>query len=608
LQSSADGNAITYLGEDFYLSKLGNLNQYISRRDTQGWSTANLTPGVPSTSETAVERNLHVGFAPDLSAGVIQTESPLSEGQLAGYINLYITRESSTVPALTVQPPNQTPVSYRARFAGGNAGSGTSAPFTHVLFSANDAVTPEAVYSSAKDNLYEWSEGQLHAVNVLPGQTESDPGASFGRDEVIETTDLPSFSNAISADGSRVFWTDQNNGNLYVREDGESTTQVDAAVGGGGQFETASTDGSKVLFIKAGHLYLYDVETKNTMDLAEGGGVEGILGASDDASHAYYVSNSVLTGEEKNAQGEQATGGQPNLYVWAGGATKYITTLSPADNSMSKYTTQKILGDWFSSFAGRTARVSPDGRYAAFMSVRPLTGYDNRQADNPAKSLSEIFLYDSLSGGVACASCNADGSRPNASSPLPAPVNGEYQQRYLNDAGELFFSTTDRVAPGDTNNAADVYEFSSGRAHLLSPGNTEDEAVFADASESGKDVFFTTRQRLVGADGDSIVDLYDARVGGGIASQNAPPPLQCLGEGCKPPATELPFSASPGSSSFVGPENPPAAFHNKKVTKSTTKTRHKKRPHKKARKKTKRKSGKKSNVTRVVKRGGGGAR
>ncbi len=43
---------------------------------------------------------------------------------------------------------------------------------------------------------------------------------------------------------------------------------------------------------------------------------------------------------------------------------------------------------------------------------------------------------------------------------------------------------------------------------------------FADASASGNDVFFFTDQPLVGQDQDSLVDVYDARVGGGIAAQS----------------------------------------------------------------------------------------
>jgi hypothetical protein len=244
------------------------------------------------------------------------------------------------------------------------------------------------------------------------------------------------------------------------------------------------------------------------------------------------------------------------------------------------------------------------------MSIKPLTGYDNREVGsiNEGARKNEIFLYDAGAGTMVCASCNVDGSRPTADATLPPPADGAYQQRYLDDAGQLFFSTADPVSPEDTNGLSDVYVYEHGGPRLLSPSTAGDEAVFADASDNGSDVFFTTRQRLVGSDGDSIVDLYDARVGGGVASQNEPPPVQCLAEGCKPPASEQLVSVLPGSSSFAGPENPVATFHQKKSEKSTP--RHKKRRGKPRgrHKKAKKRSGKKSNAGRSVKRGVGGAK
>ena len=62
--------------------------------------------------------------------------------------------------------------------------------------------------------------------------------------------------NAISADGSKVFWTagpGSGAPGLYVWIDGTSTAQVDASQGGsgsggGGEYWDAATDGSKVIF------------------------------------------------------------------------------------------------------------------------------------------------------------------------------------------------------------------------------------------------------------------------------------------------------------------------------------------------------------------------
>ena len=74
-----------------------------------------------------------------------------------------------------------------------------------------------------------------------------------------------------------------------------------------------------------------------------------------------------------------AVADEDNLYAarWEGGkwVPSFIATLSHQDER-----------DWGSFGTGNaeidrmTARVSPDGRYLAFMSDRSLTGYDNRDA------------------------------------------------------------------------------------------------------------------------------------------------------------------------------------------------------------------------------------
>ena len=86
----------------------------------------------------------------------------------------------------------------------------------------------------------------------------------------------------------------------------------------------------------------------------------------------------------------------------------------------------------------------------AFISVKNLTGYDNTQVGGTRKDY-EMFMYDAETAKLACASCNTDSSPPTANTRLPAPVNGIYQQRYLDDQGRLFFSTTTPIVPQDIN-------------------------------------------------------------------------------------------------------------------------------------------------------------
>ena len=59
-----------------------------------------------------------------------------------------------------------------------------------------------------------------------------------------------------------------------------------------------------------------------------------------------------------------------------------------------------------------------------------------------------------------------------------------------------------------------------GCLYLISTGESAEPSYFGDASANGDDVFFFTRQSLVGQDRDENYDIYDARIDGGIAAQN----------------------------------------------------------------------------------------
>jgi hypothetical protein len=212
------------------------------------------------------------------------------------------------------------------------------------------------------------------------------------------------------------------------------------------------------------------------------------------------------------------------------------------------------------------------------MSVASLTGYDNidqgsgepiSQAGEP---VSQVYLYDAPNGELACASCNPSGARPTGFSELPVWITPYEQPRYLSDdGGHLFFLSFDALAVNDTNGQQDVYEFerdgvgsctaqsaafsptSGGCVYLVSSGNSSDWSYFLDASANGRDVFLSSRQRLVPADEDERFDVYDARIGGGFPPQPSPPP-DCVGEACRP-AQIPPATTSPASAGFAGQGN-----------------------------------------------------
>lgn len=345
-----------------------------------------------------------------------------------------------------------------------------------------------------------------------------------------------------------------------------------------------------------------------------GAEVQGVLGASEDGTYLYYAANGVPDGvaNSPNARGEAAAPGdcigpRPidgrtgscNLYLWhEDPATHAQSTTFIARLQIDGGENKTDATNWAPKTAHlfvnntnfeKTAQVSPDGRTLLFRSQRRLTAYDN-------EGTSEFYRYRAGDPGPTCVSCNptgiAPGFAPRLGSIYPsvvAPTNpASLAARNLSaDGDRVFFETTAALVAEDTNgeegcapsgsaiqqfpSCLDVYEWEAqgsgacgaeeavaqgGCLYLLSTGREKEPALFADASADGNDVYFFTRSRLVGDDEDQLRDLYDARVGGGLAAQNtALPAPPCEVEACKAQATPPPVTPSPGSASFVGPGN-----------------------------------------------------
>jgi hypothetical protein len=546
-QASPDGEAVVYMGFPFSFTEgAQQADEYIARRDAAGWQTTTLS------SELQARSLGYEGFDAGLDKGVLeQGETALSPSAPAGYPNLYsqLTGEAAGFsPLVAAQPPNRGAGQFKMRFAGG------SADYSKLFFEANDALTGETEFAPAAVdggqqayNLYESDGGSLRLVNVLPGNEATAPNAKVGAGPyAMGNATVFDYSHAISDDGSRVFWSDAA-GQVYVRENGQGTREIPDHTG---RFLTAAADGSKVL-LEDGRLY--DLESEQTVDLTEGhGGFLGIAGQSEDLSHVYFVDTEALTPVgQVNGNEEHAEAGKDNLYTWSEGASTFIGRLMAGDG---------VEGAWTAAPARRTAEASPSGRWLAFLSVAPLTGYDNvgpacRYNPNFKKwvegACSEVYLYDSASGKLACASCDRSGLAPLGPSYLPllqeAPPGFDHV-RYLTDQGRLYFDSADSLSPFDSNDGVeDVYQFepaavggcerAEGCVNLISSGRGAYDSNFVSADATGANAFFTTRDRLVAVDHDGLMDLYDARKGGGIASQSeVGQNTECHGEACQPPA------------------------------------------------------------------------
>jgi sugar lactone lactonase YvrE len=676
IQAAAEGSGIAYYAKGPIVSEPAGSRSFVDSQDLStrvsggSWSTQDIT--TPHQAPTGVipgDASEYKLFSSDLSLGAVEPigATPLSP------------RASEPTPYLRAPDGSYTPLVYPGNvpegthfggvelgfeeFGGGVHFIAATPDLSHVLLGSPTTLV-EGFHFQTGEGIYDWNAGALTPVSFVP------PGAAplcGGAAPACE----PSgggvghgfrVRNAISTDGSRVIL--DGGLRLYLRDLSRGETiQLDAdepgcgagCKSGDGVFQDASTNGRRVFFTDEQRLtadstaasgkpdlYMCEVEVEaehlacalrdlsvNAVNSAEPATVKGaVIGASADGSSVYFVADGALSTGEGAVSGDCVLAGgigsgECNLYRYdlATEAVSLVAVLSGAD-----------FHDWAAASEGSdlgqlTARISPNGEWLAFMSERPLTGYDNRDARSGERD-QEVFLYDAKGEGGAgkllCASCNPTGARPAGrqgppnippalvdvprlweqrwyAANLPGWTRVDlshalYQSRYLSDSGRLFFNANDALVPQDSNGTEDVYEYepskgsgqpasndctesspiysptSQGCVSLITSGTSPEESAFMDASESGSDVFFLTASRLTASDEDRALDLYDARVGGGEPEPVKPP--ACEGDACQN-LVQAPSDPSPGSLTFSGPGNPVPflAPRTKKTTKKAARCR-----------------------------------
>ncbi len=665
IQASAAGNAIVELASqptEAQPQGYDSYTQLLSTRSATGWSTQTIAPPKAQGGGPALLAPEYLLFSEDLSRGIVQPVgafSPYAPGVeeqtpylRTDYLNGNVDEHchsSCFQPLVTRADDTASPFvpfggAYKSAVPGfcentdcGPLVRGASPDLSHVVFESSVQLTSTPLPAETTEALYEWYGGHLRLV----GTSESELSLAGGHQDVTPNEE-PGARRAISEDGERVITQRFISGappeffGIYMSDvaTGE-TVKI-----GEGTYLTASSDASRVFFLEGGNLDMFEVTSGKGEPLAgkvvdltvdphpgEAADVVGVLGASADGSYVYFAAGGVLApGAVPAIPDTEFTSGTCstryagtragcNIYVYHDGVTSLVSAGWIEPNE-----------------AFLLSRVSPDGRWLAFMSTHSLTGYDNRDA-NSGEPDTEVYLYDADTGRLACASCDPTGARPvgeELSSPaglwMAANVPGweyyfgfygsRYQPRYLSNGGRLFFESVGALVPQDVNGVRDVYEYEpegvpagerpcspsnvsgsdvfkpahafavegrsgeegAGCVALISSGTSSEESSFLDASETGGDVFFTTTSKLAPQDFDDAADVYDAHECTSespcATSVVVPPP--CTTEAsCKPSPTPQPsIYGPPSSATFSGPGNiaaTPPPSPPKKVTKKTVK-------------------------------------
>src|SRR3954451_3368393 len=171
-------------------------------------------------------------------------------------------------------------------------------------------------------------------------------------------------------------------------------------------------------------------------------------------------------------------------------------SLALASTASGDYGQLDLVSQGNGTSYGQFKWASPDGSKVIFESPYDLVASDTDSCAVYGRSgpFHCIDVYE-RSGGVTTL--------------LSAGGNGDFDATYVGasaDGSTVFFTTSERLTGADTDSQQDVYQRSGGVMTLVSTGptggNGDYSAYWAGASADGAHIYFFTPESLVSADSD----------------------------------------------------------------------------------------------------------
>ena len=529
-QSTASGDAFDFeTFGPFGDARQGAKNGFLASRTGSDWSSHAFTPIV--NAELFGSGPYQQALSSDGSRVLyLQSNSPLvSDGPRQEQAGIYLVDTGSGAINWISRPTIANPVEpHRVQAVG------VTPDLSKVFFVAEPEnaetetvkLVPSDEAKTAGPGLYEWDEGTLRAVGILP-DGEVGNGSSYAR--ARQDSPMPVVANnEISSDGSHVFFASpfQNKNfdpepELYVRIGGSRTELVSRSAITGQEapheamFKYASPDGSEVWFTSLDQL---------TADAP----------ATGTSTYEFDVATEELTYAPHGAPIDSSTDGSVYIFNQPGTEELWLDQ----EGELTHIADHAELSFFQAEFS--ITRAMPDGSRFAFVTADPVSGGFNNLAGVP-----ELYVYDVASRQLSCASCPPAGEpelgevgfgragRPE----VPGIVVAS--RGWSSNGEDLFFDTANALVPADRNGIRDAYEWRGGEIYLLSRGAGATPSTLLDNSTSGEDAFISTRDRLASTDTDNNDDVYDVKVDGGFPHAESPPPCTgalCWGQASSPPA------------------------------------------------------------------------
>lgn len=571
-RASASGDHVIYPADSVFLgaTTFPQANAYYASRSTDGWRNsslgAQLPVELPEDRAAPVEEHPDGELPPTLSDNgrwtVLGTnlvpgtrDKVLNRGYAVNLQDETVTR--ITGPTLNGDHPIQLENNYSAPpvVVGDNE---------RTILPTGSRLTPDALglFGEFDTRIYNVEDGTTTLVSRTP---DGQPSNGMLAEQVIGSPRaLRRWS--VASDGKTFWWTIQTGGDapiyrgnvdepaadLVTRSENPTATADGTGVAIGG-----SVDGGRTAFVsdqpltpglsadpadQARRLFLYEDSANpatdrnltlisvdgNPADTTPLSVISQTAQLSDDGRTAYFWT----TGKQLVAGGPVGPG--QKLYRWHDGQLDHLATGT-------------VALDDFDVPIGLS--LTATGRYYAFDTDADVTG-------DETGGLVQRYVYDTERDEISCVSCGNDVSEAIGGIAPLTEMNlmqmGPNQRRYLSTEGHVFFVTSTKLVPEDTNGLVDVYAWQDGEVRLVSSGRSSSDVRFADASADGSTVFFSTRDRLSAWDTDSRSDLYVARRGGGLPEPNERPVEGCVGDACQGDVPAPPALPALGTVTFGG--------------------------------------------------------